>query len=852
MTAVTLKGLMGRKLRACLTAFAIVLGVAMVSGTYVLTDTMDKAFNQIFAGSYAGSEAVVSGKTLVEGAPSGVVIPQSVVQAIRGLPGVEAASGAIIDFEGESAQATLVGRDGDPLGSNDNPAFGFGFDADAERFNPLDLVEGTWADGPREVAIDAATARENGYEIGDPIGVATDGPAEQFEVVGIARFGEVDSLGGATIAVFDVATAQRLLGKDGVDTIYVAARDGVSPEQLVGEIEPTLPSDLDVQTGAAQAAEHGREVGQFVSYFRWFLLAFGAIALFVGAFVIFNTLSITVAQRTRELATLRTLGASRRQVLRSVVLEATAIGAVASVVGLFLGLGLAKLMSAAFDWLGIALPEAGTVLATRTIVVSLAVGTLIAVAASLVPAVRATRVAPISAVREGATLPPGRLSRFVPWIAVALVGLGAALVAYPLLADRLAAATVLTAVAGGCVLLFVGVAMISPRLVKPLARAVGWPGRRLGGSAGALATENAVRAPGRTAATAAALMIGLALVTLVAVLGKGLREANETAIERQVTADYVISSEDGFSPFSAQLESEVADALGLEATSVRADRGKVGESSVDVNGVDPETILSGYRFDWSDGSDASPARLGDDGALLEEGLAEDHGLGVGDRFTMVTPAGETLSLVVHGLYDPPVLDSLLGSVVISQQAFDAAYPRPQNTFTFLSGETVLPTAALDAAVAAYPDAAIQTRAEFVHDRAAGFSQFLNLLYVLLAFSVVVSLFGMVNTLVLSVHERTREIGMLRAIGMTRRQVRRMIRHESVITALIGAVLGIAIGVGLAALVTRAMPDVDVSFGLPVGTLAVFALVAIVAGVLAAVLPARRASRLNVLRALHYE
>jgi putative ABC transport system permease protein len=400
--------------------------------------------------------------------------------------------------------------------------------------------------------------------------------------------------------------------------------------------------------------------------------------------------------------------------------------------------------------------------------------------------------------------------------------------------------------------LFVGVAMISPRLVKPLARAVGWPGRRLGGSAGALASENAVRAPGRTAATAAALMIGLALVTLVAVLGKGLREANESAIEKQVVADHVITSDDGFSAFSAQVEADVAAALGVEATSVRVDRGRVGDSSVDVNAVDPDTILSGYRFAWSEGSDASLAGLGTDGAIVEDDLAEDHGLSVGSRFTMLTPAGESLSLVVRGIYEPSELDSLLGAVVVSQQAFDAAYPRPQNALTFVSGEPVLPSGALDAAIAAYPDAKIQSRAEFVDDRASGFSQFLNVLYVLLAFSVVVSLFGMVNTLVLSVYERTREIGMLRAIGMTRRQVRRMIRHESVITALIGAVLGIAIGIGLAAVVTRSIPDVDVSFGLPVGTLAVFALVAIVAGVLAAILPARRASRLNVLSALHYE
>jgi putative ABC transport system permease protein len=363
MTQVTLRGLLGRKLRAFLTALAIVLGVSMISGTYVLTDTIDKAFTTIFASSYANSEVVISGKTVVDGASSKATISPALLERVRALPSVEAASGAIMDFSGSSTYATLVDREGEPIGENGNPTFGFGVDPTQERFNPLTLVEGTWASGPREVVIDAATARSERYAVGDAIGVAADGRPTPYAVVGVARFGELDSLGGATIAVFDVPTAQRLLRKSGFDAIYVGARDGVSPEQLAREVRPILPPTAEAKTGEEQAAASGREVSEFVAYFRYFLLAFGAIALFVGAFVIFNTLSMTVAQRMRELATLRTLGASRRQVLRSVVLEAGLIGFGASLAGLFVGLGLAKVLSAAFGWLGVTLPEAGTVFA---------------------------------------------------------------------------------------------------------------------------------------------------------------------------------------------------------------------------------------------------------------------------------------------------------------------------------------------------------------------------------------------------------------------------------------------------------------------------------------------------------
>ena len=393
--------------------------------------------------------------------------------------------------------------------------------------------------------------------------------------------------------------------------------------------------------------------------------------------------------------------------------------------------------------------------------------------------------------------------------------------------------------------------------MKPLAAIVGWPALRLGGMAGELARENSIRNPGRTASTAAALMIGLALVTVVAVLGAALRDSTEGAIRDEVRADYVVTSQNGFDPFPATIGEAVASTSGVEvASNVRSDQAlAAGAHEADVTGVDPETIATFYTFAWKQGSDATLGELGTDGAIVTESFAEDAGLAVGDRFPLGTASGKTIDLVVRGTYDPSELAGLLGAISISREAFDASFPRPRNLFTFVdvSGDAGgSSSSALGQTVARFPDAKLHDESEFVTSRTSEFRTILNLLYVLLAFSVVVSLFGMVNTLVLSVFERTRELGMLRAVGMTRQQAKRMIRHESVITALIGAALGIPLGVFLSFLMTQALSQYGVGFSLPVLPLVVFTVVAILAGVLAAILPARRAARLNVLEALQYE
>ena len=856
MIRFALKSLAGRKFRTVLTSLAIVLGVAMMSGAYVLTDTIDKAFDAIFVDSYAGTDTVVTGTDpgfSFEGeSAQAPPIPEDTLGRVRAVDGVEVATGSVQDL-----QTKLLRPDGEPIETGGAPSFAFGIETQPEydRFNPLNLVEGRWPQGGSEVAIDEGVAGDEDLRLGDRIGVAALGPAQEFTIVGIAKYGDLSSIGGATFAIFDLPTAQKLLDKEGeLDAVQAAAAEGTTPEQLTQEIESVLGSDYTVRTGVEQAEEQSSEIATFTTIIRYFLLSFAGIALFVGAFVIFNTLSITVAQRMREFATLRTLGASRRQVLRSVILEALVIGFGASLVGLFSGLGLAVGLNALFKALNLDLPQTETVFATRTVVVSLLVGTLVTLVAGLFPAIRATRVPPIAAVREGATLPRGRFARYTPYVASVIVGLAVLALGYGTLSDSVGTGDRFILLGVGVLALFIGVAMLSSRLVRPLVRAVGIPARRVGGAAGKLAERNSQRNPGRTAATAAALMIGIALVTFISVLANGLRVSNSDAIERQIQADLIVTSQDGYSEFPAAVGPAVAGIPSVEIVSnVRQDIAQIEGGGANLTGLDDQ-VAQVYSFRWKEGSDAVLGQLGADGALLPHNVAEDRDLGVGDSITVRSTSGDAKDFVVRGIYEGSPFYPLLGTASISQAAFDELYERPRNRFTLLNtGES--PTAekpAVESALEAFPDTRVQTRAEWIDKEDQEIQQFLLLLYVLLALSVIVSLFGMVNTLALSVFERTRELGMLRAVGMTRRQTRRMIRHESVITALIGAALGLPLGIFLAALVTNALGQYDIRFELPLGQLVVLVIVAVFAGLLAAITPARRAAKLNPLEALQYE
>ena len=855
MTQFALRGLLSRKLRTALTALAIVLGVAMISGTYVLTDSIDQAFDKIFTDIRKGSNAVISGKSafdITEG--SGVTEPtfdESLLDEVKQLPAVAEAEGSV-----DSDATQFISDDGKAVVFGGAPNLGFSIADPDSRFNPLTLVEGDWP-GPDEVVVDKETAAKENFEVGERVGVQAEGPIRRMRISGIMQFSSGLTIGGATLAGFDLPTAQRLMSKQGrLDEIAVASKPDVPETALVEQIQEILPPSTQVRTAAEQASEDAAETNEFITFLQGFLLAFGGIALFVGAFVIANSLSITIAQRTREFATLRTLGASRRQVLGSIIVEALLVGVVASVIGLFLGLLLAEGLFALFEAVGFTLPNTGLVFLVRTAVVALLAGILVTLFASLRPALRATRVPPIAAVREGAELPPGRFARFrgIGALLTALVGFAALL--YGLFGSGLDTTQILIWMGLGALLIFLGVALFSSRLVRPLAFALGWPAARFGGAAGGLARDNSRRNPQRTGSTAAALMIGLALVTLVATLAAGIVQTFRGAVDdlwKTSESDYGITAQNNFSPIPVAAADAAARAPGVESVmNVRVGQALVFGEATNMTAVDP-TARENIALAWKDGSQDVLANLGSDGAFVDDGYADDHGLSVGSPVEVTFPNGTEATYTVRGIFDPPSGGSPFGSVTISTSSWDDHVENPRNLYSFvaMTGDvTEANTQTLERTLDDFPNAKVQTREEFIDNQIGALSSVLNILYVLLALSIVVSIFGIVNTLVLTVFERTREIGMLRAIGMTRRQIRRMIRHESVITALIGAAIGIVLGIVLAALLIARVEFIDFTF--PTAQVVVFVIAAIIVGIVAAIFPARRAAKLDPLQAIAYE
>ncbi|MBA3332705.1 MAG: ABC transporter permease, partial [Actinobacteria bacterium] len=770
------------------------------------------------------------------------------LDTVRGVEGVALATGTVLD----ERNTKILTSEGKSVSSEGAPTFGFGIDTapELDRFNPLSVLEGRWPSRSDEVVIDVGTADDQGYAVGDRVEISTLQPKRSFELVGVAQYGSLDSLGNASFAVFTIPAAQELLDREGqYDAISVAASEGITEDQLVSAIEPMLPDSAKVVSATAEAEDQVDEVNEFTAIFRYFLLVFAGIALFVGAFVIFNTFSITVAQRTREFATLRTIGASRRQILGSVILESLVIGFAASLVGLGLGVLLAEGIEGLFRSLGVELPSANRVFALRTVIVALVVGVGITLAAGLFPAIRATRVPPIAAVREGATLPKSRFAPFVPWVAGIAVVVALVVLARAMFTDELGTADRLLSIAAGVLLLFLGVAMLSSHVVSPLA-AVGspigrwaafafavlfWPfwllpywlvrygawgpgsavrrvGAFVGGAllnplvalvvivmwlrravtswvpewpaefpgvvpdrvAARTGGENARRNPGRTASTAAALMIGIALVAFIATLTNGMKASNREAIEEQIAADYVVTSLDGYTPFVAAAGDALAGSTVPElVTSVRSDVGLVDGESAEIGGIEPDTIAEAYVFDWREGNESVLATLGTTKAVASSNYAEDHDIAIGDIVTIRSTADRIARVTVVGTFEPPPFYPLLESVNVSTELFDSLYDRPRNRWTWanVAGESTDENRAqMEAAITGYPDTQLETREEWIEREDADFNQFISFLYVMLTLAVFVSIFGMINTLVLSVYERTREIGMLRAIGMTRRQV----------------------------------------------------------------------------------
>ena len=826
----------------------------MISGTYVLTDTINSGFNTIFDQSYKNADVVITGKAAFDSANGTTVepppMPESLLAKVQQLPDVALAAGSVT-----TSSLKLIGSDGKVISSGGAPTLGFSVTPAGQPFNPTKLTQGSWPRGNDEIVVDKATASSNGFHVGDRVGVQAFGPARQLRISGIAEFPNV-SVGGATFAILDQPAAQQLFNKPGqLDAIRIQSKAGVKEADLVAEVQPLLGPTQEVRSGTEQAKKDQESAGSFISFLRYALLAFAGIALFVGAFVIANTLSITIAQRMREFATLRTLGASRRQVLWAVVIEAFVIGLIGSVIGLFLGLGLAKLLNALFVAIGIDLPHGSTVFATRTIVVSLLVGTLVTLFASIRPARRATRVPPIAAVREGSVLPPSRWAKYGTVTSLTVLVIAIVMVALGALASGLPTGPRLLLLGLGVLLLFFGVSMNASKVVRPLAAVLGAPAQTIGGAPGILARDNATRNPARTASTASALMIGLALVTFVAIFGQGIRSSFEDAVNELFVGDYALTSTNTFTPIEAAAGKALVGKPGIEDVSaIRAGSARYLGSNNDLTAVQPNLNKTLF-MKWTQGSNAVPGELGNDGFFASKNYVKDHHLSLGSPVTLQFPSGKKTTVKLKGVWDEPKGGSPFGHITISTALFDRFTPRPQDEMVLANtpgGVTDANTAHLENAVKGFADAKVQTRDEFKSNFEAPINKLLNLLYALLALAVIVSLVGIINTLVLTVFERTREIGMLRAVGMTRRQVRMMIRYESIVTALMGAALGLAVGVFLALLVTHALSSSGIVFAVPWIELVYFVLAAILVGILAAVIPARRAARLNVLQALQYE
>jgi len=680
---------------------------------------------------------------------------------------------------------------------------------------------------------------------------------QRVVISGIGVWGDGTSLGGATLVVPQLADVQRWFQRPGeLSRIVIAADPGVSPDRLAAAIRRDLPRTVTVKTGAADAAEQADAANDAIgSFLTPALLALSGAALLVGAFIIFNTFSITVAQRAREFALLRSLGASRAQVLVAVAVEALALGIVASVLGLLAGLGIAALLGALFD-AALDLPSSGLVLSGRTIVISLGVGIAVTLLAAMVPAVRATRVPPVSALHADAlTTAQVRGSRRTPYVAgaVSLVGL---LVLMHGLFGSGPAATRLGGLAGGAVLLFVGVALVARYVVRPCAGAIGRPLALAFHEPGRLARENAMRNPGRTATTSAALMVGLALVVFVAVFAAGLKTSITGSLDELVRADIAVTAK-GFQPLPPNAQDAVRAVPGVHASMGQyMDQIQVnGKPTLDtLEGVEARLLPEIYRPRWlRGGRDELIGRLRGDTALIEEQFAKTHGVAVGERFRIVTPSGGKATLLAIGEYrDPQILQGIIVDLPTYQSV--SALHDPLSFFVKVDSgaDRSQVQRRIAAALDRFPTAEVRSGEQYRQLINEQVNQIVYLLYALLAMSLVISLFGIANSLFLAVHERTREFGLLRAVGATQRQVRRVVRYESVITAVIGALLGTLVGILFAALATAALSDLGLGFALPFGQLALFLVLAVVVGVVGAAVPAHRAARVDVLDAMRHD
>lgn len=838
MFRTALSGLKANKLRFTLTALSVVLGVAFVAGSFVFTDTINARFENLFSDVYAGVDATVRPDREAFGAED-PYLEESLLGEVVDVEGVETAAGAVAGF------AQLIDAEGVPIGGQGPPTLGFSWVEDA-RLNVLRIEEtnGRPPETAGEVVIDIATAEGNGLSVGDEIVVQTINGAEQFTIVGLANFGTEDNLAGATLTAFELREAQRLFDMEGkLSSIDVIAEEGFTQDEMVEALATGTPDRVEVVTGDQQTQEEIDNFTEGLGFLNTALLAFAAVAVFVGAFVIQNTFRITVAQRVRELALLRAVGATGSQVTRMVLIEAAIIGVVASTLGLLAGIGIAQLIKGGMDLLGLGVPEGPLTVLPRTVVVAMSVGVVVTLASALMPARRAAAISPVAAMSEIGASTTRKSLRTRTTVGTGLTVLGAGLMAGGLLAENGAS---LALVSIGAVGLFLGISVLAPLLAGPAAKLLSTP---LRGITGKLAAENTIRQPRRTASTASALMIGVALVAFVSIFAASVKASVSDNISEAFPADLSFTSANlttGVSPAAVDALEGVGEFDAVSA--VHAGSFTIEGEELNVAGVDPTTISSVYDM----GASTELSALAG-GMMVAEATLTENGWAVGDVVTVEYEATGEVATEIVGTFE----DQNFGNYLISEKTFIENIGDDQVTIAFVSlaGGVGLTDGKefAERALVEFPNVSIDTKAEFIADAESQIDQLVALFSGLLGLALVIALLGIANTLALSIVERTREIGLLRAVGMGRRQVRSMIRWEAIVIALFGALLGVLIGSAIGFGVVNSLADEGLgSFTLPGGQLAVWLVAAALAGVFASIGPARKAARLDVLKAISYE